>query len=220
MGGGGDKGAKKAAEVQAQASREAVAEQRRQFAITQENLRPLIDQLDPAVQQESALLGLAGTSAQQQALSDFALSPGQQFLRDQGEQALLRNQAAIGGLGGGNVRQSLVQQGQGFASQALAEQLNRLANIRTGGQSAVIGQGQLGAQAAGQIGSTIQQGAAAQASGILAGSAQPSAIQSALSGAAGGVAAGSKIGSIVPGVGTGVGGAIGGAIGGLSGLLS
>jgi len=211
MPGGGDSGAEEAAAIQAQASREAIAEQRRQFAITQENLAPLIGQLKPAVNQENALLGLGGEEAQQAALAAFNLSPGQQFLRDQGEQALLRNTAAIGGLGGGNVRSALQKQGQGFASQALGEQLNRLASIRGGSQSAVLGQGQLGAQTASAIGSGLQNAAAAQASGILAQN-QGFGLGNALSGAA----TGASLGSAIPVIGTG----IGAAVGGLAGLLS
>jgi hypothetical protein len=210
-GGGGDNGAAEAAAIQAAASREAVAEQRRQFAITQENLAPLIGQLSPAVSQESALLGLSGQEAQQAALAAFNQSPGQQFLRDQGEQALLRNTAAIGGLGGGNVRTELQRQGQGFASQALGEQLNRLASIRGGSQSAVLGQGQLGAQSASAIGAGLQNAAAAQASGILAQN-RSSGFGNALSGAV----AGASLGSAVPVIGTGVGA----VVGGLAGLLS
>lgn len=213
MPGGGDSGAEEAAEIQAQASRESVAEQRRQFAITQENLAPLIAQLEPATGQESALLGLSGEEAQQQALGAFLESPGQRFLREQGERALLRNASAVGGLGGGNVRAELQRQGQGFASQALAEQLNRLASIRGGSQTAALGQGQLGAQTAATIGAGLQNAAAAQASGILAQSAQPSSLATGLGGALSGAAAGSTIGGPA-------GAVVGGVLGGLSGLLS
>ena len=41
---------------------------------------------------------------QQQAFAAFSESPGQRFLRDRQEKALLRNAASIGGLRGGNVR--------------------------------------------------------------------------------------------------------------------
>ena len=216
--GGGDSGAKKAAKIQAQASREAVAEQRRQFAITQENLKPITDQLAPAISAESALLGLSGAQAQQQALDEFSESPGQKFLRERAERGLLRNQAAIGGLGGGNVRQALQEQAAGFASQALGQQLDRLASVRTGGQSGALSLGGLGQQAATNIGAGLQNAAAAQASGILA-QQSGGGLGSALGGAASGALAGAQIGSIVPGVGTGIGAGVGAALGGLSGLL-
>ena len=164
--GGGD-AAKDAASIQAQAGREGVAEQRRQFDVTQANIQPFQQAGVGALGQEQALLGLAGQQAQQQALDAFQLSPGQEFLRQQGEQARIRNAAATGGLGGGNVQRELETFGQGLASQALGEQLNRLASLRGGGQTAVTNLGQFGAQSAGNI----QQGLAgvgqAQASGIL-----------------------------------------------------
>jgi len=164
---GGDDAAGDAAAVQARAAREATAEQRRQFDITQQNLQPFLAAGTGALGQEQALLGLAGQDAQQQALDSFSLRPDQQFVQQQGEQALLRNQAAIGGLGGGNVRRELTQFGQGVASQALSEQLNRLASLRGGGQTATTNLGQFGAQTASAIGQNIQQAGAAQASGIL-----------------------------------------------------
>jgi len=90
----------------------------------------------------------AGTSALQQQMdlmssplqvdySTFAESPGQQFLRERQEQALLRNQAAIGGLGGGNVRTALQEQAYGIAAQQesdwyqrqMAERQQQLSNL-------------------------------------------------------------------------------------------
>lgn len=74
---------------------------------------------------QAALAGLRGAPAQAQAFQGFQASPGQQFLRDEGQQALLRGSAAIGGLGGGNVRRELVRQGTGFAAQDFNNQFQR-----------------------------------------------------------------------------------------------
>ncbi|MEE9312624.1 MAG: hypothetical protein V3V10_09460, partial [Planctomycetota bacterium] len=71
------------------------------------------------------------------------------------------------GLGGGNVRSALQQQGIGFAQQDFQNQLNRLASLSGGGQVTATNLGQLGAQTAGQIGAGLQQAGAARASGIL-----------------------------------------------------
>lgn len=73
-----------------------------------------------------ALSGISGPEAQAQSFANFQSSPGQQFLQEQGERALLRNQAAIGGLGGGNVRRELARFGQGLASQDFGNQFNRM----------------------------------------------------------------------------------------------
>lgn len=109
---------------------------------------------------QSALSGAMGPDAQQQAYRDFAQSPGQQYLIDQSEKALLRNQAAIGGLGGGNVRQELQQNAIGLAAQDYGNQYNRLA--------ALSGQGQ---QAAGQL-SNLRGTQAGLESGIISGTGQ------------------------------------------------
>ncbi|GAG37164.1 unnamed protein product, partial [marine sediment metagenome] len=85
------------------------------------------------LQAELSTLGEApqGTAQEQQQAAFAALneSPGQQFLRDRAQKNLLRNSAAIGGLGGGNVRSALVQQGIGFAQQDLQNQFSRLGQL-------------------------------------------------------------------------------------------
>ena len=164
--GGGD-AAKDAGQAAAQSSAEAVAEQRRQFDITQENLSPFLEAGKGALTQQQALLGLSGQDAQQTAFDQFRSSPGQQFLRDRGERALLRNSSAIGGLGGGNVRSALQQEGIGFAAQDFGNQFNRLAGLTGQGQQTGVNLGQFGANTSANIGTALQAGGQARASGIL-----------------------------------------------------
>ena len=158
---------KRAGEVQARASRQAVAEQRRQFAVTQEQLAPFREAGLGALERQQQFLGLLGPEQQAAAFQQFQESPGQAFLRQRGERSLLRGASAIGGLGGGNIREALVQQGIGFAGQQLGEFQNRLADLTGLGQQTALGVGQLGAQAAGQIGQGLEAAGAAKASGIL-----------------------------------------------------
>ncbi len=70
--------------------------------------------------------GVMGPEAEQQAIDNFIESPGQKYLRDQQEQALLRNQAAIGGLGGGRVRSALQDEAYGRAA---TNQQQRFGNV-------------------------------------------------------------------------------------------
>ena len=109
-----------------------------------------------AFQRQAALAGAGGPQVQAQAFQQFQESPGQAFLREQGQQALLRGQGAIGGLGGGNVRRELLRQGIGFAQQDFANQFNRLGALS-----------QIGAGAAGQ-----QAGLRGQQAGITSGLGQ------------------------------------------------
>lgn len=104
---------------------------------------------------------------QQQAFAAFGESPGQRFLRERGQRALLRNASAIGGLGGGNVRSALQQQGIGFAQQDFQNQLNRLAGLSGTGQQTGVNVGQLGAQAASGIAGGLQAAGLGRATGIL-----------------------------------------------------
>lgn len=125
---------------------------------------------------QSALSGALGPEAEQQALSDFQLSPGQRFLRDAGNRNILQNAAAIGGVGGGNVRKALVQFGIGTAAQNLDTRFSRLGAITNIGQQALANQQQaiqFGASglAQGQIGAAEARasGTIGQAAGIRSG---------------------------------------------------
>ena len=161
------KAAKSAAGAQQAASAGAIGEQRRQFDLAQEQAEPFRQAGLGALEQQQALLGLSGTEAQQQAFQAFQESPGQAFLRERGEQSLLRSSAAIGGLGGGQVRSALQQQGIGFAQQDLQNQLARLGTIAGQGQAVTSNIAQLGAGTAANVGNLLQAGGQAQASGIL-----------------------------------------------------
>lgn len=163
----GERAAGEAAGVQAGAAEAGIAETRRQFDITQEQLAPFQQAGAAALEQQQALIGLGGQEAQQQAFAGLEESRGQQFLRERGQRNLLRNAAAIGGIGGGNVREALVQQGVGFAQQDIQNQFGRLGQIAGQGQAAATNIGQFGAQAAGSISQGLAGAGQARASGIL-----------------------------------------------------
>lgn len=165
------KAAKSAASTQAAAADAAAAEQARQFDITQEQMEPFRQAGLGALGQQQALMGLKGIGAQRQAMQDFQESPSQAFLRERGEQAIMRQASALGGLGGARVQEALQQQGIGFAQQDLQNQLARLAGMSGQGQVATSNIGQLGANTSANIGNLMMQGGQAQASGILGSSA-------------------------------------------------
>ncbi len=163
----GSNAAGRAAESGERSAEAGVAEQRRQFDVTQESLRPSIEAGDLARQQQLALLGLSGTEAQQAAFTGLGDSPGQQFIRKRQERALVRNAAATGGLQGGNVLTALQEQAAGFASQDIQNQFGRLGQVAGQGQSAATATGQFGAQASGNIQQGLQAAGQARQSGIL-----------------------------------------------------
>jgi hypothetical protein len=100
-------------------------------------LNALINPGTQAGQQQAALSGALGSDAQRAAYASFNDSPGQQFLREQGERAVLRNASAVGGLGGGRVLQELQRQGMGLAQQDLENQFNRLGQVTSTGLNAL-----------------------------------------------------------------------------------
>lgn len=105
---------------------------------------------------QMAYIGALGRDAQQKAYEDFISSPGQEWLRERGQRELLSGAAAIGGLGGGRVREELVRFGQGLAAQDLNNQLAQLNALRQGGLQAAGQQGQLLASL-GTAGAQIEQ---------------------------------------------------------------
>jgi len=159
--------ANRAGEIQAEAASEGVAESRRQFDVTQASLQPFQEAGVGALAQQQAMLGLSGQEAQQQAFAGLAESPGQKFLRDRQERALVRNAAATGGSQGGNVQTALQQQAVGFAQQDIQNQFGRLGQLAGQGQSAATNIGQFGAQSVAQQNAARQSAAEARASGIL-----------------------------------------------------
>lgn len=103
--------------------------------------------LDPFSQRggeaQKLALALAGGAGSEAAFANFEDSPGQQFLRDRGEQAVLRNAAATGGTGGGNVLKELQQFGTGLAAQQVNNRIGQLSGLGAQGLQAAQSQGQL-----------------------------------------------------------------------------
>ncbi len=163
----GEEAAQRASDVQVAGTEAGIAERRRQFNITQENLKPFQEAGVGALEQQQALLGLLGKERQQELFLQLEESPGQQFLRKRQERSLLRNASAIGGLGGGNVRTALQEQAVGFGQQDIQNQFGRLGQVAGQGQTAATNVGQFGSAASRDIANLNVAGSEARASGIL-----------------------------------------------------
>ncbi len=107
-----------------------------------------------AAQRQAALTGALGPEAQQAAFAEYQQSPALDFLQSQSERALTRNAAAMGGIGGGNVRQDLNKLTAELYSQDFQNQFNRLGDIATRGYGASGTSAQLGGQQAGLMAQT------------------------------------------------------------------
>lgn len=124
-----------------------------------------------AAQRQAALTGALGPEAQAQAFAEYQASPALDFLQRQSERALTRQAAAMGGLGGGNVRQDLVKLTADLYGQDYANQFARLGEIAQRGYGAAGTSAQLGSAQAGTIAGVGQAGAttAAQMQDALSG---------------------------------------------------
>ena len=167
------KAAEAAAATQAAASTESIAEQRRQFDILTELLRPYVEAGQPALQQQQALIGLRGAPEQQVAITALEKSPFFQAAMRQGEEALLQRASATGGLRGGNIQAALAQFRPQMLESQIAQQYERLGGLTSLGQSSAAGQAGAGMQSAGAIGNLLAQRGAALAGGQLAAGSVP-----------------------------------------------
>ncbi len=167
----------KAADAQAAATEKGIAEQRRQFDKMVALLSPYAQAGTKSLTQQQSLLGLRGASEQQRIINVIEDSPYFKSQVKQGENAILQNASATGGVRGGNVQGALGQFRPALLNQLVQQQYANLSGLTSMGQSAAAGQAAGGMQSAGAIGNLLSQGGAAQAQGFLgAGQAQAGGI--------------------------------------------
>jgi hypothetical protein len=149
---------RRAAALAAQVQRETLAQQMEMFNRQQEMISPFVDMSEGAMGQMGVLTGTQGADAQQQAISSLENSPLFQSQVQQGENALLQNAAATGGLRGGNTQGALAQFRPGMLQNEINQQFNRLGGIAQLGMGplsqASAGFGQM-ANAQGQFGTNM-----------------------------------------------------------------
>lgn len=157
-----------AAGTQAAAADAGIAEQRRQFDALQQLLAPYTQAGVPALQAMQALAGLGPEGSQEQAIARITASPEFAAMTQQGEEALLANASATGGLRGGNTQAALAQFRPQVLSQLINQQYSRLGGLTALGQNSAAGVGAAGMQSGDAITALLQQQGAARAGGQLA----------------------------------------------------
>lgn len=162
------KAATQAAATEAAAAQAGINEQRRQFDITQANLLPFLQQGQGAIRQMGILSGLGGEQELQDLIASIAAGPEFTGMVAQGEDALLQNAAATGGLRGGNTQAALAQFRPQMLSQAISERFGRLGGLAGIGSGIGSNLGNLGASNAQTIAQLLQQQGAATAGGQMA----------------------------------------------------
>lgn len=182
--------AKSAAQTQAASQGQAIDEQRRQFDAIRELLSPYVQAGKPdltqpyigagpgALQAMQGLAGLRGAGEQQAAINQIQQSAQFQELARQGEQGILQNAAATGGLRGGNVQAALSQFRPALLNQLIESQYGKLAgltslgstsaeNLLRLGQASAAGTAAAGQQSAQNIGNLMVGQGQAQAAGTI-----------------------------------------------------
>lgn len=157
-----------AAGIQAAASEAGIAEQKRQFDKIVELMAPFVTAGTGALTQQQALVGLGGPEAQQTAVSALESSPQMRALVQQGENAILQNASATGGLRGGNVQAALAKFRPNILNALIEQQYGRLGGLTSLGQASAAGQAAAGQATGANVASLLQQAGAAQAGGAIA----------------------------------------------------
>lgn len=174
-----------AAAIQGQAAQGGIDEQRRQFDAIQKLLQPYSQAGTAALGQQQALLGMGTPEAQQQAINAIQSGPQFQALQQQGENAILQNASATGGLRGGNVQGALAQFRPALLSGLIEQQYNRLGGLTSIGQNAAAGVGNAGMQTGANVANLLGQQGAAAAGGQIAQGKAFGAVPGAISGGLG-----------------------------------
>ena len=160
--------AERAAGTQARMVEQGIDEQRAQFDKLVELLSPYREAGIPALQQQQALAGTLGADAQRAAIAQIEQSPITQALMRQGEDALLQNASATGGLRGGNTQAALGMFRPNVLNQMIEQQYGRLGGLAQMGQASATGQATQGMQVGANVANLLGNQGAALAGGQLA----------------------------------------------------
>lgn len=168
-------GTSDAAAAQQQESQAAIGEQQREFNITQQNFAPYLQAGTGALGSLGTLLGLNGNGPLQSAINNLKASPLYTSLYNTGNETILQDASATGGLRGGNTQRSLADFGSSLLSSVIQNQIGNLSGIAGMGEGATGSLGVLGQNNANSISSLLQSigasraGAATTNAGIWSG---------------------------------------------------
>lgn len=179
------KAGNRAADAQTAAAQAGIDEQRRQFDALQKLLSPYANGGAAAFGAQQDLVGLNGADKQGAAINALADSPQFTALQQQGEDAILQNASATGGLRGGNTQAALAQFRPQLLAQLIEQQYARLGGMASVGQNAAAGVGNAGMQTGANVANLLNQQGAAQAGAALSAGRSNMGYANALTGAFG-----------------------------------
>lgn len=159
---------KDASQTQAVAAQQGIAQQDKMLAAFQAALAPYQQAGIGALTGQQDLLGLNGNGAQASAIGNIQASPQFMALQQQGNDSILANASATGGLRGGNTQAALAQFSPQLLSQLIQQQYSNLGGLTSIGQNSAAGVGNAGLSTGNNISQLLQQQGAATAGGQVA----------------------------------------------------
>lgn len=161
--------AQRAGDAQADAAFAGIDEQRRQFDAIQQLLSPFVRGGTSAFGVQLDLAGINGPEAQRTALENLQQSPQFTEALRQGEQGILANASATGGLRGGNTQGALMSFRPALLASIINDRFAQLGGIAGMGANAAAGVGNAGMATGNNVANLLQQAGAARAGQIIGG---------------------------------------------------
>jgi hypothetical protein len=156
------------AQTQAASADKGIAFQQQALDQFTKTLAPYVNAGYGALGGQQDLLGLNGAGAQQTAIAGIQASPQYQALSQSGQDAILANASATGGLRGGNVQAALGQFQPALLSSLINDRFSQLGGLTQIGQASAAGTGAAGLQTGANVSNLLQQQGAALAGGQIA----------------------------------------------------
>lgn len=158
----------RAADAQTATAQAGLDVSERQFDEIQRMLAPFRDAGVGALGAQQNLLGLGGADKQAAAIEELKQSPLFQSQLQQGEESILANASATGGLRGGNTQSALAQFSPQLLSATISDQYARLGGLSSMGLGAAGQTGQFAQAGTNNAINLLQQQGQAQAGSALA----------------------------------------------------
>jgi hypothetical protein len=160
--------ASKGAKAQSDASKAGIESENYRFDKMQEMLKPYTAAGEKSLASQGDLAGLNGPEAQQAAVAAIEKSPEFGAMTQQGEEAILQNASATGGVRGGNTQGALATFRPQLLSGLIDKQYNRLGGITQIGQASAAGVGSAGITTGSNIANLLAQQGQAEAGKAIA----------------------------------------------------
>lgn len=156
-----------AAAAQEASAQAGIDEQHDEFSQVRQLLAPYTNAGTNSLSAQQNLLGLNGNGAQQSAIDSLQASPAFTSMLKRGENSILSNASATGGLRGGNTEAALAQFSPQLLAQTINSQFANLNGLTSLGENAAAGTGNAALQTGNNVSNLLQQSGAAQAGADL-----------------------------------------------------